>query len=428
MKRLVFILLPLLLNAQNFIEIIKKVDQNEQLIAKEYEIKAKKEVLKSRLGENLPSIDATFKALFFQEEPKMYIHLGIPGFPTSFPAASINQYIGEISLSYPIFTGFALTYQIQKSKIDLEKSKLEKKDLKRNLYMKTAFLYSQVFAVDEAIKASYEALKAIDISYKKAIGFYNQGLIAPSEVYNIEAKKYEIKANLEELKSKKKNLFYMLEYLTKSKIDKIGGLIDIDLKKIDLEKEIEKREDILALKKALKLDEKDILLAKSEFYPKLFLRAAIRGYGDDLNFNGDGYRNGNESYIGLMVKQNIFNGFSDKAKVEAAKYKKMARLFFLNDYKQKVLTILKSDKNELAAFEEKLNWAKKRVKAAKSYYELTYGRFDNQLTSADELSRSIASLAEAKAQEAEIKAKIFNQKCKILLEISLETFEKYMNR
>jgi outer membrane protein TolC len=180
MKRLIFILFPLFLNAQSFIEIIKKVDQNEQLRAKEYEIKAKKEILNLNRGKNLPSIDALLQAVYLQEEPKMYLHLGIPNIPTSFPSASINQYIGEITLSYPIFTGFALTYQIEKSKIDLEKSKLQKKDIKRNLYIKTAFLYSQIFALNEAIKAAKEALRAIDVSYKKAKGFYKQGLIAPN--------------------------------------------------------------------------------------------------------------------------------------------------------------------------------------------------------------------------------------------------------
>jgi len=427
MKRLIFILLPLLLNAESFIEIIKKVEQNEMLRAKEYEIKAKKEILNSRLGKNLPSIDASLQGLYLQEEPRMFLHLGIFGMPSSFQAASINQYRGEIALSYPLFTGFAITNMIQKSKIDLEKSKLEKKDIKRNLYMKAALLYSEIFALNEGIKAANEALKAVDISYKKAIGFYNQGLIAQSEVYNIEAKKYEIKANLEELKSKKKNLFYMLGYLTKSKIDKIDGLLDIDLKKIDFEKEIEKREDILALKKALKLDEKDILLAKSALYPKLYLKAGLRGYGDDLKFDGDGYRNGNESYVSFVLTQNIFNGFSDKAKIEAAKYKKLSRNSYLNDYKRKVLTILKSEQNLLKALEIKLNWAKKRVRAQYSYYKLTKGRFDNQLSSADELMRSIASLANAKANLANIKAQIFNQKCKILLEISLNEFIKNLN-
>ncbi len=422
--RFILIFFPLILLAENFEEILKKVENNYLLKSKSYEIKAKKEMYLSNRGKMFPSIDASFQAIYLQEEPKLYVDLKFPGLPEYFQAASINQYIGEISLTYPIFTGFAIENIVEKSRLDIQKSALEKSDLKRNLYIKSAKTYSVIYSLNYAIEATKEALKAIELAYKKAKGFYEQGLIPPSEIYNIEAKKYEIESILSEYRSKKESMLYLLEYLTSSKIEDVEGLRDIKLNRAAIKKAIESREDVLAIKKALMIDEKDIALAKSSFYPKLFFKGALRKYGSNLELNGDGYKNANESYVAFEISQNIFNGLSDKKALEAAKYKKLARIAYLRDYKSKIKSSLKSDFKVLDSLKTTLVSAKKRVKAAKSYYKLIEGRFQNQLSSADELSRAIADLAKAKAEAARIKSAIFNQKCKILLEASLSTFKK----
>ena len=427
MKRFIFLILPIFLSAQNLSEILKRVDNNLLLKSKDFEIKAKELLYESNRGKNLPSIDASLNALYLKETPKIYMNLNIPNMPKYFQAGSINQYTGELSLTYPIFTGFAITNLIDKSKLEVKKSILEKDNLKRNLYMKTINIYTKIYSLNQAIKATKEALKAINLSYKKAKGFYNQGLIPPSELYNIESKKYEIESLLNEYKNKRDSLFEMLDYITNSKIKDIGGLKEIDVKKSLIDEAIENREDILAIKELLNIDEKDIKLAKSSLYPKLFFKGAIRKYGKNLKLNGDGYKNADESYVAFNITQNIFNGFSDKKKIEAAKYKKLATLEYLKDYQKMVKSSLISDFKTLNSLKLRLISAKKRVKAAKSYEELIRGRFDNQLSSADELSRAISSLAEAKAKYYSIKAAIFNQKCQILLKTSLKRFKKYFD-
>lgn len=422
MKRFILITLPLLLSADSFVEVLKKIDNSGLLKAKEYEVKAKDKMYGAAKGKNLFRIDASVQGIYLKEAPRMYMHLGIPGMPKSFQAASKEQYIGEVSISYPLFSGFAITNMIDKAKFEKELSYLKKLDLKRELFLKASFLYSAIYSSQKALDALKFAKEATGVSLKKARGFYDKGLIPVSEVYNIEAKDFEIKAKIEEVNANIKNLYEKLSYLTNSKIENIDNLPDMDVKSFKID--VENREDILAIKKGLDIDQKDIELAKSSFYPKLFLKAGIKGYGDDLDFDGDGYRNGDQSYATFVITQNIFNGLSDKNRLEAAKYKKMARFTFLNDYKRRVISDIKADIFVLNSLKEKLIWAQKRFKAQESYYELTKGRFENQLASADELSRSIASLAEAKANLEKIKSDIFYQKCKILLEISLKKFQK----
>ncbi len=424
MKRFVTLLLPLGLLAHTLPEILHHVDQNGLLEAKKYEVLAKKRLYEAAKAKNLFSIDASLQGIWLHETPTMSLHLSLPDMPplpSKFQAAAKEQYTGELAISYPLFTGFAITNLIEKSKLDMVKTRLEKRDLKRRLYLKADALYGHIYALEHTKRALHKALQAMELSYRKAKGFYKQGLIPLSDLKNIEAKRYEIEAKLQEIKAATSTLYQELGYLSGQKIQSIDGLPDIELPK---NLDVTKRADVLALKKALAMDRKDVALAKSALYPKLFVKGALRGYGDDLSLSGDGYRNGDQSYAAVQMRYNLFNGFGDKAKIEAARAKLLAKRSFLDDYIKRARTQLRSDQLTLRALESKRVWAKKRVEAARSYYELIKGRYDNQLSSADELSRSIASLAEARAQLAGVRSRIFVQKCKIALQVSLEHFVK----
>ena len=63
------------------------------------------------------------------------------------------------------------------------------------------------------------------------------------------------------------------------------------------------------------------------------------------------------------------------------------------------------------------------LKAQKEYYKLTKGRFENQLASADELSRAIADFYKAKAKVSVLKSQIFIQTTKIGLLAGLDRFK-----
>ena len=79
---------------------------------------------------------------------------------------------------------------------------------------------------------------------------------------------------------------------------------------------------------------------------------------------------------------------------------------------------------EIKTLEAQLNSAKLEAKASESYTLLTQGRFDNQLISADELSRAIANLASTKAKVATLQSELFSQSARLWLECGWSVFEK----
>ena len=156
-------------------------------------------------------------------------------------------------------------------------------------------------------------------------------------------------------------------------------------------------------------------LAQSRLYPSLVLVAELKRHGDSLELDGDGYTNADRSYAGVVARWNLFNAFSDTKQIEAAKLKELASATQLEDYEAKIKEEIESAFLEYAALNSKLKSAKMEIKAKEAYYKLILGRFDNQLATADELSRCIADLAAAKAKEAVMQSRRFMQHQKILL-------------
>ncbi|RUM67602.1 MAG: hypothetical protein DSZ05_02330, partial [Sulfurospirillum sp.] len=304
MRKIALLLLPSLIFAQDFVSLLKLADNNLLLAAKSQELNAKEALYRAAQSRNYPTLDAKLTAIYLKDTPTMNFNLPFPGMPPKIEVGKQASYTGEIGITYPLFTGFAVSGIIEKAKLDKEKTALEQKDLKRKLYLQIASLYGGSYALKHAILANREALEATKASLKKATGFYKAGLLAPAQLANIKAKKFAIQATLQKLKSQQKRALSMLSYLTGETITGIDTLPQFSLPQVQkvTQLALEKREDLLVLQKMLKMDEAEIKLAKSAHYPTLALLGAVKLQGDDLRLNGDGFTNPNKSYVGAAVE------------------------------------------------------------------------------------------------------------------------------
>jgi len=421
LKKYIIFLLPIFLYATSFNDLIKSVDNNLLVKSKQEQTKALKKMLKAKEAKNSPFIDLQLNAIRLHDTPTA------GGFgPKLLTVGTKTNFDASLSITYPLFTGYAITQSIQKAKLEFIKSKVEAKELKRKLYLKIASLYSAIYSSNKALIASNDAKKAIEVSYKKAKGLYDNGLINISNLYKIQAQKYEILSTIQSYKEQKKSYINDLVYLTHERVD-IKSLPNINIStNINLlqNEALNNRADIKAIKIQLKIDKKDIAITKSKKYPQIALFGAVKRQGDNLSLDGNGFTNADQSYVGATLKYNIFDGGENRSERQAARAKKDARALYLADYKRVVIKNIKNAILRLNSLKFQVKSAKKQILAAKSYYKLTYGRFSNSLASGDELSRSIADLANVKAKEQNIKAKIFLQICKISLLAGNDYFMK----
>lgn len=424
MKKWISLILPTLMWGQDYHEVIESLNTSLSVQSAQQLQKAAFEHAKMTEGNNYPTIDATLSFIRFQETPSVTFYS--PTAQTA-PMGTKNHTEGAVSISYPLFSGFAISALSEKAAIEQEKAQLAVSDLKRNLYLNATQLYGTVISADSTIQAHLEAKKAMEEAYAKAKGFYDHGLLAPAELYAIEAKQYSVNAQLSQAKSAKRQALNQLSYLTHSDIKEAASFTDTltipthdELVTIALYE----REDLKALAKGLNLTHSDITLAKSRFYPNIALVGAIKHQGDTLGLNGDGYSNANKSYAGATASWNLFNGMSDSHAIQAAQAQKLSAQLTYEDYKNKITMEIENAYETLNTLESMLHSTQMEVKAAQEYSNLTRGRFENKLASADELSRSIADLSASKAKESTLKSDLFTQKATLWLLGGLRVYEE----
>jgi len=415
-----------LLYAQSYKEILKGVSKTPAIKSIELLAKASSQIYKSTKANEYPTIELNAFGSWLKETPKLILNTGFTP-SSSFPMGKTRKFTAELKLSYPLFTGFAISAQIKKAKLNSKRAKLKVLDAKRNLFLKATELYGAIKSSNEAIKALKEAKRAMLLALKKAQGFYKNSLISSADLYNIKARVYDIETLLFEAVAKRKKLLNTLSYISAEHIEYLKG--EITAPKIPPSKRLKEiayknRADIRALKILLEISSQDIALAKSEYYPKVAINASLKRQGDSLSLNGDGFTNANRSYLGLGVSYDIFDGGKREHTLEATRYKRLSRANALLDYKERVFSKIDNAYIELKALYSKLKSAKMRLKAQREYYRLTRAKFNNQLVSSDELSRSIADLANAKANKATIDNLIRVQKAKIWLLSGVESFEE----
>ncbi len=421
--KIFILLLPVLLFGTTMKELIKDIDKNLLVKSQNKQIEAMKYLVEDAKSKQRPKIDVDITAVKLEETPTAVFY--IPHFPPfDVPVGTKNNVTALVGFSYPLFSGFAISANIEKSKLELIKKRLQRDNLKRELYLKTVELYSALYSINHAISAAKQAKKSIQNSLKVAKGMYENDLLGVSKLYNIEAKKYEVEASLQKLIYQKKILKERLFYLTRKKVDKVS-LNRVNMK-LNLKKSIKTalkdREDIRVIKKDLGILDEDLKLVKSGYYPKVALVGAVKRESDDFGLGSNGFTNPNKNYVGINLNWNLYNGSSTSSQKEAIKAKKTAMIFYLRDYQQKVKTDIKALFWNLKSLKSMLKASKKEIKAQKKYLQLTKAKFKNSLVSSDELSRAILLYYQAIAKKDDISSKIFLTKYKIKLQTGLKNF------
>jgi len=409
MKKILLLIISLNLFANELDDLLNKLDNNLLIKSKQYEIEAYTNKYNSTKGLNLPQIYFKTSYIHLKDTPQFAMQL-TPTTTTWFDAGTKDIYSAEVTLQYPIFSGYGISNLINKAKFDKTIAKLQQQDLKRNLKLKLIILYGKLYSLNTLKQALEDAKIALESSLKKAQSFYELELLPKSGVLNIKANLYKIKANIQQSQTQFTIINNEIKYLTSS-FAKAITLPDTKIIKAD----IENRADIVALKTMLLSTKADIELANSKFYPNVNFIASYKKFGDDFSLDGDGHKNPNQSYVGVELKYNLFNGYSDKSNLQGAKAKYLAKQLYVEDYIKNIKKELDNELLKLNSLEENLKWANEELKASNEYLKLTLARFNQQLVSSDELNQAIANNAKTKANLQNIQSEIFIQKNKINL-------------
>jgi outer membrane protein len=374
-----------------------------------------------------PFLDARFSGTYLKDRPVVFLQGSFSGLPpgTTLQTQSQELYFGALKLTYPLFTGFALSAGIDAARAEAMKARLKEEDARRNLYLQLIRAYAEAVAMENLARADGEALDAMEKSYEKARGFYEKGLLAESDLLRIEADRFATKSSEIRHKNGYEAALLRLSYLSDTNVTQVGALPQP--KRTDpnplLAEALSSRPDLRVLKEELSLAQEQERAAKSGYYPSVALFGQLASQGDTWELDGDGYTNKDKSAAGFEVTYNLFSGFKTAHESEAARKAQLGAKWRITAYEKQIETEIRSSLLSLRWGGSDPAAAASRVKAEKAYYAKIQGQFENQLADADLLSRAIASLAKARSEFSVAEARLYASYATLLLQVGPATFE-----
>lgn len=374
-----------------------------------------------------PSLDASLSGTYLKDKPVVYLQNSFSGLPpgTTMQIQSQQTYFGALRLTYPLFTGFAVTAGIDAAKIQAMKARLSEEDTRRNLYLQLVQAYAGAVAFKSRLDADKEAARAMRESDEKAQGFYEKGLLNASELLRIKADRLATDAAAIRDKNRYDTALLQLSYLSDTNVTSVSPLPQPPMVETAtiMDDALAKRPDLRALKAQLRLAQTRQEAADSGYYPTVSLYGQLARQGDTLALDGDGYTNKDKSAAGFEVSYNLFSGFKTNAEHETAARAQLRAKWALTAYTKQVETQIRSSLLALHSLRSERDAAAAQLEAETAYCAQIEGQFAQQLADADLLSRAVAARAKARAGLAAAQARLYTAYATLLLQVDADTFE-----
>ncbi|MDR2144835.1 MAG: TolC family protein [Tannerella sp.] len=294
-----------------------------------------------------------------------------------------------LSTNVPIFTGFRINNEIAASKLDLQTVAAELDKARESMEINIVSAYLQILYSKEVLNIANQQVDLSKEQLDRIRKMYETGRASEAEIYEIEAQlaNDELSAvqAVSDLRMAILSLTQLLELPSPEDFDVGEPQAEIDFmlaRRPDaiFGNALVSRASIRAEELRLQSREKNILVAKSQYYPTLSFGAGysnnyyiINGF-DNISF-ADQLKNNRNEYFGLSLNIPIFNRFATRNNVRTAKlYKTMQELQLENTKKTLYKEIQQAYYNAVTS-EEKYKAAEKAGQSA----EKAFGYMEEKL-------------------------------------------------
>ena len=375
----------------------------KQAISKNYLIKAVEENIKASVAHEHSSTSAMLPKVEFEYN---FAHLN------DYPYALVmgrkmkmgdrNSVKWNITITQPIFTGFALSSMREIAKLGVKLSNIYKKEAVLNLAENVKIAYFNILLAKKYLKTAKEAVKQLEAHVRDAENLYKEGMIPLNDL--LKSKVALANAIEQEVKAKN-NLKTALSALNIALNNKINE--DIDVEEINSFKEFTlplKRIYTIAINNnpilkelSLKLQQQRyaIKLAESSYYPQIGVFAQYQRSGYNMLAQDNALSNNHNSMIGLQIKWNVFDSFETKFDVEEQEHKKIGLFEKYLQTKKDIKFNAKKAYLELKTAEENIKTATVGLRQARENFRITNIRYKQNMTTSTEVLDARTYLTQA---------------------------------
>ncbi|MCD7938504.1 MAG: TolC family protein [Tannerellaceae bacterium] len=329
-----------------------------------------------------------------------------------------------ISTGMPIFDGFDIKNSIAAGKLDLMASIESLKKAQEDLAMNVTSAYLQILYYKEIENIAELQVALTGEQTIRTESLVNSGKVPLSQLYDMRAQLANDEVTLSEARNNVKlallDLVQLLELerdgagfdiITPDTEDAIGTYLGSILPPDQIfDQAVTFKPQIREQEYLLQSQEKNLLIAKAGYYPKLNLSASYynsyyHSYSsgaNNISFKDQLSNNGREG-IGLSLSIPMFNRFQVRNNVRSAKVGILSRQLEMDNTKKTLYKEIQQAYYNATASQEKLLASEKSVEANEEAFKYAEERYNAGKSTAYEFNEAKTKLAQSLSEQAQAK-------------------------
>lgn len=314
-----------------------------------------------------------------------------------------DQYRFSGTIEQPLFTGFATLSGYQLARLGLDVARIQLTQARSDLVLKVKVAYFNILKAEKIQEVAEQSVRQLQAQLKVAENFYQVGMSPKVDVLYAEVRLAEAMQELIVAENDVRLAKADFNTILRRPIDQEVVVADI-LSDAPYEKpyesclkvSLEKRPELMEAEKNVAIAEKEITLAKSDYYPRVSVMGNYYRAGDHPAVDGSEFVD-RENWDVLAVARWTF---FEWGKTRFATNEKRVRLLQAKDALEQIKDVVhlevKTYYLDLQASEEYIGVAKKSVESAEENFRISEERYREQVATSTEVMDAQTRLTQAK--------------------------------
>jgi outer membrane protein TolC len=373
------------------------LDRNLDVQLARQEVAAAEEVKKQAFTAFLPTVSGRYSYRRPSEVPFAVFE----GRQIDF--ADQEQYRFTGTAEQPLFTGFANLSNYELAKLGLDIAQIQLAQTRSDLILQVKQAYYGILTAERIKDVAEKSVEQLEANLGVAEDFYEVGMSPKIDVLDAEVRLAEAKQQLIRTDNALRIARARFNTILRRPIDERVAVVDIlshqpFLMSYEacLTTSLENRPEVKEGEQNVAAAEKEITLAKSDYYPDMSLSANYYRAGDDPSVDGSEFEDRENWDIFAVATMNVFEWGRTRSAVSEKRVRLRQAEQALEQIKDGVRLEVKTSYLDLQAAEKNISVAEKSVGSAEENFRISNERYREQVATATEVLDAQTRLTEAK--------------------------------
>jgi outer membrane protein len=368
---------------------------------------------KTAFAKLFPTLSTTYSYTRLDEAPssstsRSIITIGSNNYVMTIPGRQVgseDNWQLKLTLSQPIFTGFALSSAYELARLGVDIAKVSETQVKLDLILRVKKAYFSILQAEKVAEVADQAVERWEAHLNVAQNFYEVGmspksLVLQAEVALAEAVQGSIRAENAILLTKA--AFNSLLRRSLEAPLEVEDILKYKPFPLDyetcLKQALETRPEIHAVRDQIKINQERVTLAKSEFYPTVMLQANHTWKGDTWAVVGSPYMSDYKSWdVTAVMSWKLWDWGQTSNNIKASQTDVAKANNSLTQVIDGIMLEVKSNYLSLKEAEKAITVASKTIEQAEENYRMSQERFREQVATSTEVLDALTQLTSTRS-------------------------------